>query len=285
VLLQYKDVKGVTVLSDATGYGIIKYILQDVADGKVKHIIIPDFLRILMKGKQVANDLVATLNSLSEEGFMSAFTYNIQFITSKPLTCGFITAITDETYSRQVKKWIGIGFASRIIPFFFGYESEDLEKAKDMVAKEKKVFHSCKLPIPSKPKKIGMSDTYRAEVKDIADFVSKINNDFTAFRTIRNAIGLVKAHALLNERKHVDETDIVFLNSLVPFWFNPTLATDCHYHILRILPQKFEKICEILGKKYSKSTVYRGILTLKDKGVVTKTNGIWHSLRPIYNEA
>jgi len=277
-LMQYKGNEGVYFLSDCTAFGVIRFLLADIRSGKIKHIVIPDFLKILQRKPAVANELISLLNSLSEEGFIGSFTFNIQIFVDQPIICGFITALTTDEYDKIKKRWKKIGFSSRIVPFFFGYNSEDLQKAFNDILFGRNPFHQIALPIPSLPQEVSISDTHRLEIGKIAKFAGKINNDFTVFRTIRNMLTFVKAHALLKGRTQVTDEDVAFLRSLIPFWFCPIVGNDCDYYIIRTLPTKAPQIVQKLKGIYSKSLIYERLKELETKGVIKKDkNGVWHT--------
>ena len=273
-LLRFHGCKGVVVLSDATGYGLVKNLISDVASGKIHHIVIPDLLRILERSRRVAAEFIATLNAMAEEGFTGALTYNVTVITDRPLHCGFLTALTYDRYRRAKKSWRRIGFASRVIPLFFGYNNEDLEKARQDVLYERNVFEPVEMPV-LKPTEVRISDELRLEVKKVADFVARVNRDFTAFRTIRNMLVFVKAHALLHGRDEVTWEDIRFLKSLVPFWFDPIFGNDCDYFILCRLPATGPELVEKLRDIYSQATIYRRLRELRKRGIVKEQNGVY----------
>jgi hypothetical protein len=272
-LLQFQGNEGVVTLSDATSFGIVNNLISGISKGEISHIIIPDFLKITERSRRVASELVSLLNSLAEEGFMGSLTYNIKIVTDRPLCCGFLTSITIDKYQAVKRGWGKIGFSSRIIPLFFGYEKEDMEKASKDILHEKKVFKKITLP-EIEPVEVDVKDDFREDVGRTADFTAGINNDFTSFRTKRNMLGFVKSHAVLRGDSQVKEEDITFLRSLVPFWFDPVFGNDCDYHIIQNASNTSKDIVEKLKDKYSQATVYRRIKELKTKGLLVENEDI-----------
>jgi hypothetical protein len=273
-LMQLHGNKGAVVLCDATSYGIAKNLISEIAKGQIHHIIIPDFLKIMERSRRVASELVSLLNSMAEEGFTGALTYNLQILTDKPLHCGFLTSITLDRYHRVKSGWSQIGFSSRIIPLFFGYEQEDREKAAKDILYERKVFDKINLP-EIEPTSVDVEDKHREEVGRIADFTAAVNKDFTAFRTKRNMLGFVKSHALVRGENKVGDEDLKFLRSLVPFWFDPIFGNDCDYQIIRQLPATAAELVQTLEDIYSQATIYRRLKELEQRRVLTKRNEAW----------
>jgi hypothetical protein len=268
-LKQFHGNPGLVVLSDATSFGLINNLISDISQGKISHIVIPDLLKIMERSRRVASELIGLLNSLAEEGFTGALTYNLRILTDRPLYCGFLTALTVDRYHQAKQRWRRIGFSSRIIPLFFGYELEDLRRAQEDVLHERRVFHPIKLPKLGL-EKVECPSELRRELKRIADFAAKVNQDFTAFRTIRNVVGFVKSHARLRGDLEVKQEDLRFLRSLVPFWFDPILGNDCDYWLIQHLPATPKELVDELGDRYSQATVYRRLQRLEEEGVLRR---------------
>lgn len=269
VLKRYGGSEGVQVVSDATSYGIVDNLLKEIKSGKIRHIVIPDLLKIRKRSRNVSSELISLINSLAEEGLMGSLTFNIQVLTDEPIYCGFLTSITMDEYRKAKEGWKEIGFSSRIVPFFFGYNEEDLERAKEDVLHERKVFGSVRLPDPE-PKEVDLGKGKRKEIQEVAEFAAKVNEDHTAFRTIRHMVGLVKSHALKEGRTEVVDEDVQFLRSLVPFWFDPIFGNDCDYFLIRALPARSEGLVDKLSDRYSRSTVYRRKNELEERGVIER---------------
>lgn len=276
-LMQYFKLPGLTFLSDATAYGILSELLDGIKRKSITHIVIPDLLKILNRNYKVAKELVSTLNSLAEEGFTGTLTYNIKILMDKPIRCGFMTSITMGGYKTVKKMWKSIGFSSRIVPFFFGYNAEDLENAQESILNEEVVFTESQLQFPDEPRIVSFPDEYKAIIKKISNFVGKVNGDFTAMRTIRNMMTFAKAHALLRDinANTVIKEDIKFIKSMVPFWFDPIIGNDCDYHIIQNIPAKSTELVDKL--QYSQGLIYERLKVLMLKGVLKEVNKTWET--------
>jgi len=274
-LMEYAHSPGIQVLNDATAYGISKFLIEDIAKGNIRHLIIPDLLRILGRSPQIAAEFVNLLNGLCEEGLTGTLTYNLHIISNQPIKCGFLTAVTADRYKTVRRWWTSIGFASRIIPFVYGYNKEDLAKARDDVKNQRRVFKDRKLET-KKPTKVVIQSEARTKLGDLALKVSSLNSDFTAFRSIRNVVALAQAHALLKGRRKVDGEDVQFIESLIPFWCEPLLANDAHYFVLQNLPNSWADILTLLEDRYSEATLYRALVQLRKIGIIAKNpDGEW----------
>ena len=272
-LMCFSGCKGVLVVNDLTAYGLAR-LVEDLKSAH--HLVIPDLLKVLQRNPRVANELISMLNIMSEEGLLRIQTFYTQLYLEKPLRRGFLTSLTIEAFNRRRRHWRAIGFTSRPIPFFFGYNEEDLARARETIKRNEEVFKPMSLE-PRGPVEVSISEEHANEVEKIAIFMSSINADFTAFRTLRNAITMVKARAALRGVSEVEEEDIKFLRAMVPFWFNPILGNDCDYYIIHCLPARTGEIINELDGLYSERTIHYRLRELKERKVIIKKNGIWYT--------
>ena len=274
-LMMFSGCRGVLIINDFTAYGISK-LIDDLK--QCTHIIIPDLLKILERSPRIANEVISMLNTLAEEGLQRISTYNINIYLEQPIRRGFLTSLTLEAFNRRRSHWRNIGFTSRVVPFFFGYNEEDLARARETIKRSQNIFRPLTLNFKEK-KEIHISQKLLDDIERIAQFMGVINDDFTAFRTLRNAITFVKARALLNEREEVTDEDIRFLRAMVPFWFNPIVGNDCDYYIINTLPISTSELVKKLRDEhgYSERLVYQRLKILKEKGVLKKKNNCWHT--------
>ena len=156
---------------------------------------------------------------------------------------------------------------SRLIPFLLGYNEEDIDAALKTIRTGVNVFPKKRLDLDSKLD-VGITDSQLDEIESIAKFVAKLNNDFTAFRSLKNIITFVKAHAILRQRNRVETEDITFLRACVPFWCDPA-GDDAQFFILRYLPATVQELVQKLP--YSQRLIYKKLEDLvQRKKLVSK---------------
>lgn len=132
VLKGFAGTPKVKFLSDVSGYGLLKYSSDDIRAGRVNHIIIPEFLKPLSKGKATAQSFTSTLGVLMEDGLMGIYT---GFLPKQDLevdrgirAIGFIGCMPRQTYSRELKRqWVVSGFLSRWLVVSYSYSTKTLE--------------------------------------------------------------------------------------------------------------------------------------------------------------
>ena len=273
MLLRYRHNRGLYYITDATSYGIITNLINDIVAGRINHIIIPDFLKVLSRGKVTAREFVSLLNSLIEEGVTSIHTKFMNIPLLGRARCGFLSSMTVEEYNWKKKAWKSVGFTSRFIPFFFDYTKDDLERARADVLFERNVFEERTLDFPEKEVDVKMDEKYRVRLKDIAEFIGNVNRDFTYFRAIKRVVLFVKSHALLKGRVEVTDEDITFLKAITPFWYTGTGGSDCDYFIIRCLPCTREELIETL-RIYSVTTIKSRLERLMKLGVVIERDNM-----------
>ena len=131
ILLLFSESQGVAVLTDATAYGIIRDYGKLIADKTVRHIIFPDLIKALSRGKETVHGFIALLNSLVEEGVLRVSTYASTvappeysantIVPPKPVKCGIIAALPRKVLEDGRHQWSRMGFMSRMIPVSYRY--------------------------------------------------------------------------------------------------------------------------------------------------------------------
>jgi len=112
------------ISTDLSYFGIYKLLQKDK---KVKHLVIPDFLKITHKGQSTKRATLMTLNGFLEEGLHSInLAGSEQFSDLKGRSGGIITATTTHSFFQSKKEWEGIGFLSRVL--FCSYKYTDKTK-------------------------------------------------------------------------------------------------------------------------------------------------------------
>lgn len=189
--------------SDLSFMGLIK-LMSEKKD--LKHIIIPDFLKITGKKQSTKNNLLTILNSFLEEGVYEINLGNKEKIDLKGKQGGIITATTDYSFYQNRKNWGGIGFISRFITVTYKYGEESLKEIFDIINGEK---NTAKI----KPKKLSYPITEVESSKEINEMLNEFNDG--SLRRQKNFIVLLKCIALRNGRKKTTKADVEELKKLM----------------------------------------------------------------------
>lgn len=188
--------------SDLSFAGLIKVLSEN---RKIKHLIIPDFLKITEKKQSTKANLLTILNSFLEEGVFEINLGNKEKIDLKGRQGGIITATTDYSFHQNKKNWGGIGFISRFLVVSYKYSNETLEEILDIINSEKNTK-------AKKPLNLSYKLTDVQSSKKINKMLNTLNDG--SLRRQKQFIVLLKCIALRNGRTKTTEEDIEELKDL-----------------------------------------------------------------------
>lgn len=191
--------------SDLSFMGLVKILTEKKA---LKHIIIPDFLKITEKKQTTKNNLLTLLNSFLEEGIFEINLGNKEKIDLEGKQGGIITATTDYSFYQNRKNWGGIGFISRFIVVSYRYKQETIDEILRLINKEK-----------STAKKKPIKLTYKMTDVQSSEEINSLLNEYNegSLRRQKNLIVLLKCIALRNHRDKTNKEDVEELKKLIPF--------------------------------------------------------------------
>lgn len=218
VLSKFQKNDGIAYLSDATAYGILKALLKDLKLGTLKHIVIPDLISPLSKRETTVRSFISFLNGLIEEGLVTIETYAIQE-QHMNIKCGILTAITRDELTKHRRRFLGMGFMSRLLPFSYSYDKhtviEILNSIMDKDYIEDKQFT---LKFPKTEIEITLNKKYAEAILPYTLQLSESYNTY-GFRIQKQLQRLMMANALKNNRKEVNQEDFNKVKELTK-WFN-----------------------------------------------------------------
>lgn len=171
----------------------------------LKHIIIPDLTRITMKKKSTSDNLVSCLNALMEEGLHSISLQNSE-MDFKGRQCGIVTAITTDSYGQNKAKFQSIGLTSRFLIVSYDYNEETKQKILESIYRSEWLEKHAKIKLRTNSgKKLRLT-----HVKMSPELAKKLNLlGRNPFRTQKQLQTLACACALLDDRKEVNDDDII----------------------------------------------------------------------------
>src|SRR4030042_3464158 len=113
----------IILISDLTGYGLESTILECKRMTR-GYVVVPDLLR-LQSRKAGWQAFLTLTNIILEEGLfgIARGDLNVQF--KKPINFGIISAITADSFKRNLQYFNQIGFTSRFGLFSYSYEDSD----------------------------------------------------------------------------------------------------------------------------------------------------------------
>lgn len=195
ILKLFKIVDNIAFFSDITYMGLIE-LLKD--NKQVRHIIIPDFLKITMKKASTTNNVISCLNSLIEEGLykISLFGVSENF---KGKRAGLIAATTKSSYYQHKKQWENMGLVSRMLMVSFDYSQETIEEIFSYIHNRGYLMERnevMEMPIKNK------------EVHLPPELAQKLRDTDTNFRTQKQLQTLALSVALIDDKTTVEQSHI-----------------------------------------------------------------------------
>lgn len=181
-------------VTDLSYMGLLKY-LED--DKKLKHIIIPDFIKITEKKRSTTANLISMLNAVTEEGIGKIKVFNTEKDFSNR-TIGLITATTKASFGQNKTQWENFGFVQRMIIVSYDYKDETIDTIfKSINSKEY---------LNDKKEKIEYADKIINSEEELFKQLNRFANK--KFRSLKQLQTLCESHALLNKRNKVIQEDI-----------------------------------------------------------------------------
>lgn len=217
ILLGFNTFNGVHVFTDLTKTDLSKFY-KEVSNRETKYIVIPDFLKVMSRGKAAKANILTMLNAGIEEGIRDLSLYysgvpDTTDLRDNPIRFGIATAVTREVISDSRRGWNRIGFFSRLIPVSFSYTREqakairhhifsggDLDAEKvNMRLRKTDIKCNRKYPMSFEDKIVSFADAQR----------------LYGFRMSKQVRGLLKASALLRGSGRVGKKDCAVLEDLM----------------------------------------------------------------------
>lgn len=196
IVKQFNEVAKIAVISDMTAYALWRDFKDRIAEGEVKHFIIPEFLAPLSR-KSSVDSFIATLQMLIEEGLTEIHTGFLKpMVFDTPVTIGVIVCMPSSTFQANRLGWDISGFLSRFVLATYRYDDDTIESIFDSIvkqeylkeAKQELTFETASitipLPIAEKCRNLAVGITAKAredgkcygfrEFKNILRFVSSM---------------------------------------------------------------------------------------------------------------
>lgn len=208
MLTSFKNNQGVKVPTDITAYKILEQYGDDMSEGRIKHLIIPDLITPVSKKQDTATQFVGFLNALIEEGVLDYQSYLIQRdYHNKPARVGLITSITPEYLKDTRHRLIKAGFMSRMLPVCYSYTEATIGRIRQYIANRSYHQDGCiNLNLPSEDKAIELPLALTERIMERASVLGQAIKTY-GFRYQRQLQVLMMASALKNGRDVVTQED------------------------------------------------------------------------------
>jgi len=232
IVMKYSQVSGCVALTDVTAYGIMRDYGQSIIAGKVRHLIIPDMIKPMSRGRDTVHSLIAFFNTLIEEGVLRISTYaerigapsdGISLETPQiPVRCGLIATMAQDVLLDGRHHWSRMGFMSRMLPISYTYNASTQLGIHRSIANRAYLSDTpIQLSLPSEDVEIRLESPQASDIITLASGLTSIitssNNPerVYGFRLQKDLQRLVMASALKEGRDTVAQADVDYVSSLV----------------------------------------------------------------------
>jgi hypothetical protein len=195
-------------------------IVREIKDRhETEFLLFNDLTAVRAMSASAVGLLIVILNQVTqdERGIVAFAGKEVEEIT-RPL--GIIACLTFRTFSDHRARWKEMGFISRMIPFAYSYDDELVAEIKDAVDLGD---HSSRakphkgMPKPSRtPIAVKMSGDLTRELRRVSDARAKTLGQL-GIRLLQSYHSLIRAHALLKQRREVIREDMDFLRVVDSF--------------------------------------------------------------------
>jgi hypothetical protein len=220
LLKKFARIESVKITSDFNT-SIFEEISMEAELGKIKTIIIPDFLRIVKKKYSTQANALTILNAITEEGWTGRLP--LGRVVSKPVRMNVLTGLTRNEIIDKRHKWSQVGFMSRFLPISYTYKEETKSMIRSYIKARmytQEGFHVFK--VPENPISIALPENVANEIENITLDIAEKENIY-GFRLERQLQTLALANALASNRTIATDEDAKIIKELskyINFKFN-----------------------------------------------------------------
>lgn len=211
---QFKQVDGIAVISDGTAKGILESFKGDLVSGKLKHLIIPEFLAPISRNQNTVSSFLATIQILIEDGFQRIDTGFIHQKYDSPKRIGVIACLPKPAFMTNKMKWSASGLLSRFLVLSYAYATDTIGSILDSIMERQylnendlsiKFVQTVKVELPlevaGKCKDLALATTEKA----------RRAGSMYGFRQLESVMRLVMAKVVLDRAQGIDRDNVATL--------------------------------------------------------------------------
>lgn len=229
LVLSFAQNDGCVALTDATAFGIMRDYGDAIKNRGIRHIIIPDLVKPMSRGKDTVHSFIAFLNSLIEEGIVRISTYAQQIGVPQqstgqsqpiPVKCGLIATLAKGVLLDGRHHWSRMGFMSRLLPISYDYTaSTQLDIHKAIAQRHYLSATPIRLNLPTQDEDVKLGSPEAGDLLVLAGGLTVVvgrnsPEKIYGFRLQKHLQRLAMASALKNGRDIVTQSDVDYIRSL-----------------------------------------------------------------------
>lgn len=207
---QYSDNDGILVLSKVTEWSLLKNYLDDMKTGKIKRILIPDFVNPANMKAETVNSLITFLNLyISWEGVRTVSTYagHYPIAIKNPLRGSLMATMATNDFERMANALAATGFLSRLIIIGYFYSRDAVKQIMLDIVNNEFTWNRLHLKFPENRMQIQACSKYTDRLIPYAlDLGRKVQG--YDIRALQQMMLMCKARALSEGRDSVNGDDV-----------------------------------------------------------------------------
>ena len=229
IVMRFASNPGIELIGDMTAWGIAKHLGRKIQDGKIRHLICPEFSIATSHKHETVAALDAFLCGLIEEGVGKIISAPYKQVeVTAPYGCGVILCISKQDLEKKRTHWFQVGLMSRLIPVSYSYSAATVTKIMHYIkAREYRDEQGIKLEFPVVPQEVDLPSYIANKIEaTLVPIVLKVNDPkgellesdkLYGFRWQRHLQRLAMANTLLAGRDIVTIEDYEQLAHLTEY--------------------------------------------------------------------
>lgn len=208
VISQFDENRGLLYIDNATAWGIEREYLDQLKDGRIKRIMIPDFIDPTNRKKATVDNTITFFNKfISWEGIKEVQTFGMSFSLREPLRGSILTTMAIDDFMRMVRGLAAVGFLSRLMIIGYKYSDNQFDALLDDIIYKRAGWGKINLPLPDGKKKVELNPDLSITMKPLARVLGQRAGG-GGIRAIHQLEILAKGKALSEGRHEVTANDI-----------------------------------------------------------------------------
>lgn len=202
----FRGTHTIQYIGDLTARGLLSY-RSDIENGRLRHIVLMDLIRIVSHGKHTSERTMQTLGSLMEEGESDTADGGGQLKWANFPNIGVLMALTTSMFQSKRTRWRQSGFLTRFLPVSFSYSPETVHEIHLGIASGYKLPEPKPENLPRHDFVIHMNDKHSLTLSRRAEDLGKQMRTY-GFRYQKTLRRLAMAQARINGRGEVEQEDV-----------------------------------------------------------------------------
>lgn len=227
VIKQFDPTDGLLYIDNVTAWGIEHKYIKELQSGKIRRVVIPDFIDPTNRKKTTVDSTITFFNKyVSWEGLKEIQTYAMDLSLDEPIKGSLLTTMATDDFKRMVRSLAAVGFLSRLLVVGYQYSKEELDVLLEDIVYGRAKWGQIKLSFPDTKVAVKLNPDLAIKMKPLAKQLGE-KAGAKGIRAMLQLETLAKSVALEQGRDEVIDTDIGRVMYLAHRYINNVgLATD-----------------------------------------------------------